>query len=275
MSTILIGTSGYSYTEWVGPVYPKGTKSEEFLFSYAQMFPTVELNFSYYRMPEAAQLALMHQGAPSLRFSIKAHQSLTHVIDAGHWREQAAIFRRALEPLLANEVLDAVLLQFPSSCLYEIDQRKYLDSLLRVLSPLPLAVEFRNSRWYNNRTLDSLRERQVSFVSLDLPQVQGNPPVMDVPTASLAYLRLHGRNKETWWGSDAASRYDYLYSDSELKALLERVLSLMVGAEKILVYFNNHRRGQAASNAKRLRELLDASGGGSCMSEKQALSIST
>ncbi|HPE93193.1 MAG TPA: DUF72 domain-containing protein [Sphaerochaeta sp.] len=275
MSTILIGTSGYSYTEWVGPVYPKGTKSEEFLFSYAQMFPTVELNFSYYRMPEAAQLALMHQGAPSLRFSIKAHQSLTHVIDAGHWREQTTIFRRALEPLLANEVLDAVLLQFPSSFHYEIDQRKYLDSLLRVLSPLPLAVEFRNSRWYNNRTLDSLRERQVSFVSLDLPQVQGNPPVMDVPTASLAYLRLHGRNKETWWGSDAASRYDYLYSDSELKALLERVLSLMVGSEKILVYFNNHRRGQAASNAKRLRELLDASGGGSCMSEKQALSIST
>ncbi|HBO36599.1 MAG: DUF72 domain-containing protein [Sphaerochaeta sp.] len=275
MSTILIGTSGYSYTEWVGPVYPKGTKSEEFLFSYAQMFPTVELNFSYYRMPEAAQLALMHQGAPSLRFSIKAHQSLTHVIDSLHWREQATLFYRSLEPLLANEVLDAVLLQFPSSFHYEIDQRKYLDSLLRVLSPLPLAVEFRNSRWYNNRTLDSLRERQVSFVSLDLPQVQGNPPVMDVPTASLAYLRLHGRNKETWWGSDAASRYDYLYSDSELKALLERVLSLMVGSEKILVYFNNHRRGQAASNAKRLRELLDASGGGSCMSEKQALSIST
>lgn len=271
----MIGTSGYSYTEWVGPVYPKGTKSEEFLFSYAQMFPTVELNFSYYRMPEAAQLALMHQGAPSLRFSIKAHQSLTHVIDSLHWREQATLFYRSLEPLLANEVLDAVLLQFPSSFHYEIDQRKYLDSLLRVLSPLPLAVEFRNSRWYNNRTLDSLRERQVSFVSLDLPQVQGNPPVMDVPTASLAYLRLHGRNKETWWGSDAASRYDYLYSDSELKALLERVLSLMVGSEKILVYFNNHRRGQAASNAKRLRELLDASGGGSCMSEKQALSIST
>lgn len=275
MSTILIGTSGYSYTEWVGPVYPKGTKSEEFLSCYASMFPSVELNFSYYRMPEAAQLALMHQSAPSLRFSIKAHQSMTHVIDSQTWREQASLFRRSLTPLLDHEVLDAVLLQFPSSFHYEIDQRKYLDSLLRVLSPLPLAVEFRNSQWYNNRTLDSLRERAVSFVSLDLPQIQGNPPMMDVGTSSLAYLRLHGRNKETWWGSDAASRYDYLYSDNELKALLERVLSLMVGADKILVYFNNHRKGQAVANAKRLRDLLAERGGDACMSVNQASSTST
>lgn len=275
MSTLLIGTSGYSYTEWVGPVYPKGSRSEEFLSLYAAQFDTVELNFSYYRMPEATQLAYMHQTAPGLRFSIKAHQSLTHGIDMSSWRTQAAQFYRALEPLADNDVLDAVLLQFPSSFPYEVEQRKYLDALLKALSPFPLAVEFRNSRWYNNRTLDSLRQRQVCFVSLDLPQVQGNPPMMDVLTSPLAYLRLHGRNAQTWWGSDAASRYDYLYNDNELKALLERVLSLMLGANKVLVYFNNHRRGQAVANAHRLRQLLALSGGQPCKIDRQTSSTST
>ncbi|NCC13077.1 MAG: DUF72 domain-containing protein [Spirochaetia bacterium] len=274
MSTILIGTSGYSYTEWVGPVYPQGTKSEEYLALYAHLFPTVELNFSYYRMPEATQLAMMHQSAPSLLFSIKAHQSLTHVIEPEKWREQATLFRRSLEPLLAATVLEAVLLQFPASFHYEPERRRYLDSLLRVLSPLPLAVEFRNSNWYNNRTLDSLRERKVAFASLDLPSVSGNPPVMDVLTSPLAYLRLHGRNKETWWGSDAASRYDYLYSDKELAAIVERIRSLAVGADTVLVYFNNHRRAQAVVNARRLRELLAQDKGGACKEIVQASSIS-
>ncbi len=76
MSTVLIGTSGYSYTEWIGPVYAQGTKREEFLAHYAQRFPTVELNFSYYRMPEATQLAAMHKSAPSLQFSIKLTRAL-------------------------------------------------------------------------------------------------------------------------------------------------------------------------------------------------------
>ena len=275
MSTLLIGTSGYSYTEWVGPVYPKGTKTEQFLSCYAQQFSTVELNFSYYRMPEAAQLALMHQMAPSLRFSIKAHQSLTHQIDPQVYREQAGIFRRAIQPLCNAGVLDAVLLQFPFSFHYEVEQRRYLDTLLRCFTSLPVAVEFRNSQWYNNRTLDALRERKVAFVSLDLPMVAGNPPVMDVLTAPFSYLRLHGRNKETWWGSDSASRYDYHYSDTELLVLLERIRSLAVGTEKVLVYFNNHRRGQAVDNAKRLRSLLCKESEGAALCSKTFAASST
>ena len=86
MNTVLIGTSGYSYTEWVGPFYPNGTNTDDYLSFYAQCFPTVELNFSYYRMPEATQLAVMHQSAPTLRFSIKAHRSMTHQRETGSWR---------------------------------------------------------------------------------------------------------------------------------------------------------------------------------------------
>lgn len=273
MSIVLIGTSGYSYNEWIGPVYAPGTRREEFLAHYAQRFPTVELNFSYYRMPEAPQLAAMHKSAPSLQFSIKAHQSLTHTIDPSSWREQALLFSHALEPLAENQVLSAVLLQFPYSFHYEVAERKYLDSLLRSLSPFPLAIEFRNSSWYNNRTLESLRERNIALASLDLPSVKGNPPMMDVKTSSsLAYIRLHGRNEETWWGSDSASRYDYLYSEKELASLLGRIQSFTTHAQKVLIYFNNHRRGQAVANALTLYQL--AVGGKACKEQVQASSIS-
>jgi uncharacterized protein YecE (DUF72 family) len=261
MSTVLIGTSGYSYTEWVGPFYPEGTPQGEYLSYYAQHFNTVELNFSYYRMPEATQLAMMHQSAPTLRFSIKAHRSMTHQRETGSWRAESARFYRALEPLVKEGALDAVLLQFPASFHYEIDNRRYLDALLKNLNGLPLAVEFRSSRWYNNRTLDALRERDVAFACLDLPAVEGNPPMMDVITSNLAYLRLHGRNRETWWGSDAASRYDYLYSEAELSSIAERLAALSQQAGRTLVYFNNHRGGQAVANARRLVQLWEARNG--------------
>ncbi|MCK9524278.1 MAG: DUF72 domain-containing protein [Proteobacteria bacterium] len=256
MSRILIGTSGYHYSEWVGPFYPEQTKSADYLPLYAQHYATVELNFSYYRMPEAASLALMHQSAPALRFSIKGYQSLTHRIDPALWRAEATRFSRALEPLLSAGALEAVLLQFPYSFHYEVEQRRYLAQLVQALSHLPLAVEFRNSGWYNNRTLDELRRCSIAFVCLDLPEAEGNPPMMDVVTAPLSYLRLHGRNANTWWGSDAASRYDYLYSDAELGQLIRRLLLLSAQAETTLVYFNNHRNAQATANATRLLELL-------------------
>lgn len=97
--------------------------------------------------------------------------------------------------------------------------------------------------------------------------------MMDVITSSsLAYIRLHGRNEETWWGSDSASRYDYLYSAKELASLLGRIQSFTTHTQKVLIYFNNHRRGQAVANALTLYQL--AVGGKACNQQKQASSIS-
>jgi len=194
------------------------------------MFETVELNFSYYRMPEADQLRGMHEQGPDLVFSIKAHETLTHTIDPTNWKGEAKLFRSALEPLLQTGSLGSVLLQFPYSFHYDVDRRKYLDALLKDFSSLPLAVEFRNAQWYNNRVFDSLRERDVALTSVDLPALNGLPPVLDVTTSKLAYIRLHGRNSETWWGSDAAARYDYLYSEKELQAWVERVRGIALEA---------------------------------------------
>lgn len=261
MARILIGTSGYSYTDWVGPLYPEGTRSEDFLGAYALSFPTVELNFSYYRMPSSGQLAgLMERGGPALSFSVKANESLTCKIDPSSWRGVAVAFLAALEPLRAAGRLEAVLFQFPASFGYEVDHRRYLNDLLVAFAGVPRAVEFRNHEWYNNRVLEAFRERGVALVSLDLPALRGLPPVMDVVTAPLAYVRLHGRNEAAWWGSDEASRYDYTYSDLELEAWGDRVSALAAEAGTVLVYFNNHPRGQAVRNARSFSRILSQAG---------------
>jgi uncharacterized protein YecE (DUF72 family) len=261
MPRILVGTSGYSYTEWVGPLYPEGTRSEDFLGLYSRVFSTVELNFSYYKMPTAGQLSgLLSKAGPALAFAVKANEALTHKIDPASWRDAAAAFVSALEPLRTADRLSAVLFQFPYSFHYDPDRRRYLNDVLSAFAGVPLAVEFRNYEWYNNRVVDAFRERRIALASLDLPPLKGLPPVMDVVTSPLAYVRFHGRNGETWWGSDSASRYDYLYSDLELEAWADRVKGIAGQADRTLVYFNNHIRGQAVKNAKTFALMLERAG---------------
>lgn len=257
MGTILVGTSGYRYNEWVGPVYPVGLAREDFLVHYASMFSTVELNETFYRMPTAERLGrLAAVAGPALSFSVKANEALTHRVDQSTWKDVAHAFTAGLAPLLEAGRLKAALLQFPCSFGYEVDSRRYLDALIGELGSLPLAVEFRNAAWYNNRVFDSLRARSVAVASVDMPELRGLPPVIDVVTAPLAYIRLHGRNAQDWWGSDAASRYDYLYSDEELEAWAQRVRGIASRAETVLVYFNNHRRGQSVGNALTMAAIL-------------------
>jgi len=80
-----------------------------------------------------------------------------------------------------------------------------------------------------------------------------------IPT-SLAYIRFHGRNEQNWWGSGAAGRFNYLYSGDELKGWVGRIVSMLRSAQVLRIYFNNHPRGQSATNAAMLKELLGAEG---------------
>jgi uncharacterized protein YecE (DUF72 family) len=265
MGSVCVGCSGYGYLEWVGPVYPAGTAREDFIGHYARSFRTVELNDTAYEMPAADGLReLADRAGPTLSFSVKAHESLTHRIESGGWKARAHAFVEALGPLREAGRLEAVLLQFPPAFGYGVDERRYLDGLVAALSAssagLPLAVEFGDPAWYNNRVFDALRSRSVAVASVDLPELGGLPPVIDLVTAPLAYIRLHGRNARSWWGSDSASRYDYLYTDAELRAWVQRVRGIASRAEKVLVYFNNYRNGQAAANAATFAGMLADAG---------------
>jgi uncharacterized protein YecE (DUF72 family) len=253
---VLIGTCGYSYNEWVGPVYPPGTKREAFLGLYAGQFATVELDYSYYAMPKAGQLEkMLIDGGPGLTFSIKAYKSMTHEIKPD-WEKDAKTYLTAIEPLREAGRLEAVLFQFPYSFHYEPENRRYLGKLLDFFKGVPAAVEFRTADWYNGRVIEGMKSRGIPLVALDMPDLEKLPPQMEVVTADTAYIRLHGRNKEAWWGSDRAARYDYLYSDREIGAWADRIKRITEKAHRILVYFNNHPQGQAVKNALTLETLL-------------------
>jgi uncharacterized protein YecE (DUF72 family) len=253
----LVGTCGYSYEEWRGELYPEGLPKEEFLRYYSLFFPFVELDYSWYSMPKASSLARMVERTPSgFLFAIKAHRSLTH--DRGSdWRERAAEFRAALEPLAAAGRLAAVLVQLPGSFKRGEGERRYLGALCDELAAFPLAVEFRNDEWGGQGVLEELERRGASLVLVDRPDLPGLPRSTAAVTGGRSYLRFHGRNSEAWWAGDSASRYDYLYSEEELRAELPLVRQVEAKAELLLVAFNNHARGRAVANARTLAGLLD------------------
>ncbi len=257
MKDIRIGTSGYDYLDWKGPFYAEEEKRSNFLSFYSSRFDTVELNFSYYRMPTEKQLSsILERSDPTMDISIKAHESMTHKVDCLTWKESVKTYCESITPLLKADKLAAVLLQFPYSFHYTPEKRQYLDQLIKEMPEIPLVVEFRNSEWLNKRVFDALRERKVGFCSVDAPPLRGLPAPVDIATSNIAYIRFHGRNEKTWWGSDAAARFDYRYKEEELHPWINRIITMLKSAEKIRIYFNNHRRGQATDGALLFKNLL-------------------
>lgn len=255
-----VGTAGYSYQDWVGPVYPPGTKKEEMLALYAREFPFAEINSTYYHLPGRKMIEAIASKTPAgFRFAVKTFQQMTHTRDAGE-----EIFKRfagALEPLIRSEKMACVLAQFPYSFHNNRENRDYLRRFREMLPGLPVAVEFRNARWISRETFDLLKEEKLAFVCVDEPGIKGLIKPLAVVTAPPAYVRFHGRNTGNWYGHrESYQRYDYLYSGEELKEWLPRLYALRKQAGEVYVSFNNHYRGQAVANARMIRELIESAG---------------
>jgi uncharacterized protein YecE (DUF72 family) len=253
---VLIGTSGYSYEDWVGPFYPRGLSKREYLRFYAAEFPVVELNFSYYTQPSASTLQRMIENTPEdFRFAIKAHQSLTHRRDED-LPKAIERFKEGIRPLVEAGRLAAILMQFPYSFHYDPECRRHLQRLCQSFADLPKAVEFRSGEWQRESVVRGLREVKAAFVNVDEPRLPKLPEPTELVSAELAYLRFHGRNAANWWKGDNVSRYDYLYSPEELSEWLPMIERMLAKARLLLVIFNNHSRGQAIQNARQLQGLL-------------------
>ncbi len=143
---IIVGTAGYSYDDWLGHFYPEGTNKRNFLSHYAQHFPLVEVNYTYYRMPEAPTLAAMsRKTSPNFQFIIKANSAMTHQRDASP--ADFAQFADALQPLQKADKLGCVLAQFPYSFHANPENVDYLRHFRELLSALSVVIEFRNRQW--------------------------------------------------------------------------------------------------------------------------------
>jgi uncharacterized protein YecE (DUF72 family) len=257
---VLIGTSGYSYDDWVGPFYPAGTAKQDFLSLYASRFPVVELNFSYYQQPSPRMLQRMISSTPEgFQFALKAHRSMTHDI-TDSWKSDIAAFREGVRPLQESGRLAAVLLQFPYSFGYTPESRERLAALCDQLTGLPTAVEFRKSDWLKEPVYQGLRERGVSLVSVDEPDLPKLLRPTTEVTGPFGYVRFHGRNKANWWTGDNASRYDYRYSAGELTEWVDRIRTILERVPVLLLFFNNHWRGNAAHDAREMRRILEECG---------------
>jgi len=256
MGTVLIGTSGYSYQDWVGPFYPPGLSKREFLKHYATEFPVVELNFTYYTQPDASSLERMiEKTPPEFRFSVKAHQSLTHNIGED-FPTQVERYKQGIRPLIESGRLAAILLQFPFSFHYTPECRRHLLRLCDSLAEQPKAVEFRSREWQRDSVYRGLEQVRAAVVNVDEPRLPKLPGPTAIVSSELAYLRLHGRNASNWWKGDNVSRYDYLYSSEELSEWLPMIERMLAKSRLLLVIFNNHSRGQAIQNARQLQGLL-------------------
>ena len=253
-SRLLAGTCGYFYDDWKESFYPRDLRSSDYLRFYSLVFPFVELDFSWYTMPKAEGLAAMaDQTKADFSFALKAHRSLTHEIGED-WAESADRFSLAAEALAGRDKLAAILIQLPFSFSYTAEHRNYLADLCSALSAFPLVVEFRNDVWYQGRVFDELARRKIALAILDRPDLPGLPPETDLLTSDLAYIRFHGRNADTWWKGDATSRYEYDYSDRELKDRARMVAAISRRASKVIAAFNNHAKGNAPRNAKSLAD---------------------
>ncbi len=257
---ILVGTSGYSYAEWVDAgFYPKGTKPGHMLSAYAKIFRTTELNYTWYQMPKAQAIDRMRENAPvDFRFAVKLTRTMTHEVNPDQWRGQAARFRDGISPLVLSGQLAAVLIQLPPYFNRAPQNRRYLANLLDELAELPTAVEFRHASWAADRVFAELEKRKTALVSVDEPELPGLFPKLDIVTSpNLFYLRFHGRNSKGWRSGNMQNKFDYDYTSDELREWTDEKIEKMAGkARNGFVFFNNHVRGQAPKNAEKFIELI-------------------
>jgi uncharacterized protein YecE (DUF72 family) len=251
-----IGTSGYSYQDWIGNFYPEGTKKGEMLEFYRNHFKTVELNFSYYAIPNRYVLErIAEKSAGMILFSMKLNREITHQQQTPE--EVWAKFREGLKPLKNRGLLSVLLAQFPWSFKNNDESWKKLKQISEYFKDESVVVEFRNSEWALEEVRDELKQLSLGFCVVDEPEISGLMPWKNWVTDKIGYIRLHGRNKAKWFNhSEPSERYDYLYSDEELNRMIPDILEIISRTEKSFIFFNNHPLGKAVENAKMLIDKL-------------------
>jgi uncharacterized protein YecE (DUF72 family) len=290
-----VGTASWTDPEFIkAGWYPPEVKNDAAarLRYYADRFPMVEVNSSFYALPTVDTTAAWAERTPDdFRFHVKAHQlvsghpsepgrlpeplrGLPATYDAkGRIRRASRELRDAVIDSLLEAVgplgdkLGAILIQLPPYVVSGDRQRRELERILARLRPARAAVEFRHRSWAEpgerEAAAEILGNHDAAWVVVDAPRIDSAsamPPIVEVTTPALAYLRLHGRNAATWHsGRTVAERFDHVYTDEEMEDWLDPVLDMAERAQEVAVVFNNNARDHALRNAADFREMISAS----------------
>jgi len=264
---------------------------------YASVFDTVEVNSSYYAIPDIKNTVRWVERTPlGFVFHVKAYALLTGhhpkpeslpaelqallprqpgrtrrgEIEAASFPPEAVdaafrLFRAAVTPLADAGKLGYVLFQFAPWVHFERARLDYLASLAERLPGWTIAVEFRHRSWFPEHAAEALAalgDARLAHVIVDAPIGAGTVPRVTASTAPTAVFRLHGRNADGWLrqlrGEEPAVRekYDYLYSEAELRELLPEIGRIGEEAEQVFISFNNNNRDYPVQNARMMKRLL-------------------
>lgn len=295
MGRVRVGTASWTdKTLLESGWYPSDAKTPEArLKHYATVFDLVEVDSTYYGLPNQRNAALWVERTPKdFRFNVKAFSLMTtHPADVrGLPKDVKALlpddvgarvypkdvppeadelvwemFRQALMPLHSAGKLGAVLFQFPQWFPPGETSREYILRCRERLPDYDIAIEFRQAAWFKDeeaarRTLDFLRAEDLPFVCVDMPQgfATSIPPVVEATSSRLAVVRFHGRRSEVWGqkGVPVLERFKYDYATEELSEWVPRVEHLEERAEETHVLFNNCYRDYSVNNATQFADML-------------------
>ena len=254
---LYFGTSGFSYNDWVGTYYPPKMPRQEWLRHYAREFNALELNSTYYAIPQPSILKnIIAKTGEGFLFSIKANQEMTHA----RQNKNAAFtaFIQMLRPFIDAGKLGCILAQFPYSFHYNQQNQDYIKLFHEMMVNLPVVIEFRNVQWIKPEVFDFLRSNNLGFCCVDEPKLPRLLPPVAKVTSNIGYVRFHGRNAAKWWEHEYAyERYDYTYAHEELAEWTPKIKEIDSKAEKTFIFANNHWRGQAINTIRQLRLMAD------------------
>jgi len=244
MSKTFLGTSGWSYDEWVGPVYR--TRSTPKLKYYSSVFSSVEIDSTFYAMPKKETVSGWIRNTPvGFRFCAKLPQIITHKKRLENSESDLTQFLQLIKPLSDAGKLAAVLIQLAPS--FTDKSVKSLEEFFQILPDnMSFAVEFRNKTWEKKETHNLLEKYKISSVITD------SPFELDFDTTTeWAFIRYHGRGKKIW--------YDYKYSIPEISEFAKKLEKIQDKTKIVYGYFNNHYGGNAVENALQLIQVSSSS----------------
>lgn len=235
---VYIGASGWSYKHWKGKFYPDEVKPKDYMGYYTKFFKTVELNSSFYRIPNKETFVSWKEKSPKdFIFSVKANRLITHLKKLKDVKETLDIFIENAEAL--EEKLGVILFQLPPG--WKFDEERFSDFLNILPKHLRCTFEFRNPTWYNDKVLELLQKYNCAFCIYEL---NGHISPIEV-TADFVYMRLHG----------PGGKYQGSYSDKTLASWADRIGHWRENKKDVFCYFDNDEAAYAAFNAQTLLEM--------------------
>jgi uncharacterized protein YecE (DUF72 family) len=287
---IVIGTASWSDPGFVQRWYPKGMRASERLGWYAQHFELVEVNSTFYSVPDLRMVERWCAATPDgFTFDVKLHQLFSFhstaakllPADLQQRAETDAKGRVKRTPALEESLIEAflhsmailhsagklgvLLLQLSPAFSPRRHKLGELEHLIEILRDYPLAIEFRNRNWVIGdqfrETVKFLEQQHAIFVNVDAPAAEHftiiPSDLNEITNPHLAYLRLHGRNARAYLtGKTVAARFDYDYTDDEIGEVAERSKKLARATRELHVIFNNNNLDYAPRAAARLRVAL-------------------